>query len=83
MRRCPMHLAGMLGKYRIEIAGHQYGEFVTADYAVQYLLKRGWFHPDDNGYYELKLNVGWGEFEARIVFIQVPHKLSDLPRLPK
>ena len=39
-----MHLTGMIGKYRIEVAGHQYGEFVAADFAVQDLKKRGWFH---------------------------------------
>jgi len=81
MRRCPNYLAGMMGKYRIEVAGHQYGEFVAADSAVQYLLKRGWFHPNDKErYYELNLKAGSMEFEAKVVFVQMPQKLSDLPK---
>lgn len=81
MHRCPMHLAGMIGKYRIEVANHQFGEFVTADFAVQYLKKRGWSHPDEeNQYFKLRLKANGLEFEASVVFVQVPHKLLDLPR---
>ncbi len=76
-----MHLTGMIGKYRIEVAGHQYGEFVAADFAVQYLKKRGWFHLNEKKeYFKLRLKVSDLEFEASVVFVQVPHKLSDLPR---
>lgn len=76
------HHAGSLhrcnGKYKIVVAGRHFGNFVCSDMAVQHLLKKSWKNTPEN-YFHFELKKMGMLFVADVVFIPVPHKISELP----